>query len=441
MSKSPLTVSLKSASLAGSAAVLALAAGAAPAHAAGFYLQEQSVRGLGRAYSGEAADTGAESLWWNPAAIAGVQGIEAYAGANVVFSDSEVTDRGSTIQRPGQPAPGPVGGQGVAYDPLETGAIPNLDAAWRLNDRIALGLAVSAPFDFTTQYAPVSFVRYQALTSRLLDLDIQPTIAVRINRYLDVGAGFDAQYAKSALSAALPNLSSALPDGVNTLRGDGWNYGWTVGAQLHPTDRFTLGVSYRSQIDHALGGTVAVSGLLGPLAAQNGVVAGQARFDTPWIAVVGARYILDPHWALNAQVQRVGWSAFRDIRVSTPLGVTVIPEGYHDTTTAALGVDYTINPRITLRGGVAYDPTPTPNLGRDARVPDGDRWMYSLGATVRPDPRVELMAAISYISLKNSSIDEASTAYAGTPVATPLSYDAAISGHAVILASGVKFKF
>jgi len=38
-----------------SAASLALTTTAA---AAGFYLQEQSVRGLGRAYSGEAADTG-----------------------------------------------------------------------------------------------------------------------------------------------------------------------------------------------------------------------------------------------------------------------------------------------------------------------------------------------------------------------------------------------
>src|SRR5919199_1657852 len=44
---------------------------AAPADAAGFYLQEQSVRGWGRANSGEVADRGPDSLWWNPAAIGG----------------------------------------------------------------------------------------------------------------------------------------------------------------------------------------------------------------------------------------------------------------------------------------------------------------------------------------------------------------------------------
>ena len=31
--------------------------------------------------------------------------------------------------------------------------------------------------------------------------------------------------------------------------------------------------------------------------------------------------------------------------------------------------------------GVQYDPTPTPDEARTARVPDGDRWLYSAGAT------------------------------------------------------------
>ncbi|MCK9195151.1 MAG: outer membrane protein transport protein, partial [Nevskia sp.] len=37
------------------------------AQAGGFYLPDQSVKAIGRAYSGEAADQGPESLWWNPA--------------------------------------------------------------------------------------------------------------------------------------------------------------------------------------------------------------------------------------------------------------------------------------------------------------------------------------------------------------------------------------
>ena len=48
----------------GGLAVL-MASVAAPAFAGSFYLQEQSVRGAGRAFSGEAADRGTGSMWWN----------------------------------------------------------------------------------------------------------------------------------------------------------------------------------------------------------------------------------------------------------------------------------------------------------------------------------------------------------------------------------------
>lgn len=413
---------------------------AGPATGAGFYLQEQSVKGLGRAYSGEAADVGAESLWWNPAAIAEVDGIEIYAGAHLVISDTDVSDLGSTIQRPGQ-APAPVGGAPDARNPLRPGLVPNLDAAWRLNEHLALGLAVSAPFDFTTKYGADSFTRYEALTSRLVDLDVQPTLAVHVNRYLDLGAGFDAQYAKATLSSALPNLSPLLPDGFNSLTGRGWNYGWTVGAQVHPVGGLSLGASYRSKIDHQLNGSVTIAGLLGPLAGLNGTLPGVARFSTPWLVVVGARYAVDSHWTLNAQLQRVGWSAFDAIRVQTPAGLTAIAQGYHDTTTEAVGVDYTINPRWTVRAGLAHDPTPTPDDGRSARVPDGDRILATVGATVRPSRRLEVDAALGYVHLQRSPINAPATAYAGTPVVTPIVYDGSSGGHAFILSSGVKFKF
>src|SRR5262245_11330370 len=78
---------------------LAATALAAEARAGGFYLQEQSVRGTGRAYSGEVADTGVASLWWNPAAIAR-SGREAYLGLHGVIVDGRIDNTGSTITYP-----------------------------------------------------------------------------------------------------------------------------------------------------------------------------------------------------------------------------------------------------------------------------------------------------------------------------------------------------
>ena len=65
---------------------------ASAAEAGGFYLKEQSVRGIGRSNSGEVADQGAASLWWNPAAIAGIERAEATFGATGIRPLGRVSD-------------------------------------------------------------------------------------------------------------------------------------------------------------------------------------------------------------------------------------------------------------------------------------------------------------------------------------------------------------
>ena len=89
-------MSLSRTSLAAGVALLALAA-ASQASASAFYLQEQSVRGTGRAYSGEVADKGVGSLWWNPASIAGIERSEGYVGLNLIQVNSKVVNDGSSI--------------------------------------------------------------------------------------------------------------------------------------------------------------------------------------------------------------------------------------------------------------------------------------------------------------------------------------------------------
>ena len=81
----------------GLALTTALLAGvAAPAMAGSFYVQEQSTRGQGRANAGVGADKGVQSLWWNPAAIAGTQR-ELYVGMHGLVLDSDVDNTGSTL--------------------------------------------------------------------------------------------------------------------------------------------------------------------------------------------------------------------------------------------------------------------------------------------------------------------------------------------------------
>jgi long-chain fatty acid transport protein len=263
----------------GTAAILLLLA-SQPAFASGFYLQEQSVRGWGRANSGEVADGGPASLWWNPAAIGWDERSSASFGATAIVPNGRVEDAGTQIDRPGV-APVPVGGTPVQRDPVQKGVLPASAAALRLTDTLALGLAISSPYSFTTDYDPDGWQRYSAIRTRLITLDVQPSIAWAPSDRISIGAALNIEYSDAFLSNALPNLAPGSPDARLRLTGSGIDLGWSVGAQLRPAPTVTLGIAYKSAIEHKLKGDVSISGLLGPLAARNRESDIIATFSTP----------------------------------------------------------------------------------------------------------------------------------------------------------------
>ncbi|MEA3052959.1 MAG: long-chain fatty acid transport protein [Sphingomonadales bacterium] len=411
-----------------------------PADAAGFYLQEQSVRGWGRANSGEVADRGPASLWWNPASIGGATEAEASFGATAIFPAGKVNDAGTLIDRPVVP-PAPVGGISSLSDPIQRGVAPNNAFALPLSDRIAIGLAVSAPFSFTSDYDPSGWQRYSAIRSRLITLDIQPSLAVAATDWLSVGAALNIEYSDAWLSNALPNLAPGSPDARLRLTGNGWDLGWSAGVQLRPAERVTIGLAYKSAVEHKLEGPVDISGLAGPLAARNINAPTTARFTTPWQLTAGARIGVTPGLTLNAQAVRFGWSKFDSIDIGAPLSSAIV-QNYKDTWSVAFGLDQELGKKLTLRAGIQIDPTPTRDSFRNPRVPDGDRIDYNVGASYRLSKRIAVDAAAGYTDLENGPIGRDERFYAGTPAQTDVLTDGrAQDQHVIVLAMGGRISF
>ena len=423
------------------ATVSVLAGGiATSANAAAFYLQEQSVRGAGRAFSGEVADQGAASLWWNPASIGGMTGGDAAVGVSEIMPRGDVHNKGTLIVRPGQ-APAPVGGDADSYNPINNGTLPSGQIAYGITHQLAFGLSVSAPYSFTTNYDSTSWVRYTADKTHLQTVDIQPSLAFAITPEISIGAGVNAEHVKASLSNFLPNLSPLLPDGHQTLKGNGWDWGWTVGAQFHAGSAVTFGLSYKSSVKHKLDGNVITAGLLGPIAGQNGTIPTTAEFRTPWQAMIGLRAKVTPALTLNAEINRFGWSKFDTIKLGAPLNVA-IPENYGNSWSYAGGLDYAVSPGVTLRAGIQRDESPTRDSHRDARVPDSNRWNFAAGGSFDLTKSVGIDAAVNYIKFKDASIDRTTAAYAGSPVQTPILVNGTLqNAHALVLSIGAHVKF
>ena len=416
----------------------------APAQAGAFYIQEQSTRASGRAFSGEVADTGPESLWWNPASVATTPA-EAYGSLSGISPHTSIDNIDSTLTLPVPPAglTIPVGGEPHAQNPILQGIVGAGGYARPIGDRFAVAVSVNTPFELVTKYRSNSFARFDALKSRLDTADIQVTGAVKALSWVDIGVGVDAVYTSARLTQALPNLVPGSPDGLSNVTGDGWNAGWNIGVLFHPTaDKWTVGASYRSSVRHDVSGDVVVSGLLGPLAAANVITHGSANFKTPWLATVGARYPLSPKLTLEAQIQETGWSEFKTINITFPGVNQVFPQNYRDTTNVSVGADYSpYGPILTFRGGVQWSPTPTPDIGRTLRVPDGDRILIAAGAELTFSEHLTVEAAFEYIDVLNSRVNNQAVFFQGTPALTVANYTASVEANAVVFTGGARWKF
>jgi long-chain fatty acid transport protein len=93
------------------------------------------------------------------------------------------------------------------------------------------------------------------------------------------------------------------------------------------------------------------------------------------------------------------WSSLREIRIefANPDPDSVEDFSWDNTRFWSIGAEYKLSEAFTLRGGYAYDETPTTFATRTPRLPDEDRRWYSIGLTWNMSEKVEINAAYARI--------------------------------------------
>lgn len=370
----------------------------APAYAGGFYLQEQSAMETGRAFSGGAASAdNASTVFFNPAALTELEGVNIDISANVLFIDSSQSNNNSVRSVPGQPDFVAIGGNDGGNPFSQPIAIPAAFVTGQVSNSVWLGLGISSPFGVVVEYDEGFFGRYDSLRSDLFTVNIQPTLAVKVNDKFSIGGGIDAQYIDVTLSNAIPNVSPLQADGFLKVSGDDWSFGWNLGV-FAKVKSAQLGAHYRSRMKHKLDGKYSVSGLLGPLDAGNVELPTKAPITLPDIATLSVTLGVNKPVRFHGTVRRYNWSVFDKIDIR-PEGIDplISQQNYRDTWSAAFSVAYDISRRTTIRGGAMYDETPTVRSLRTTRVPDGDRVWLTLGASYYVTETIALNFSYAHI--------------------------------------------
>lgn len=387
------------------AALLALGSGAASA--AGFQLLEQNASGIGNAYAGSAAVAeNASTIFFNPAGMTNLPGTALSLGLAVVRPSFKFANTASSN------APAATGGDGG--DAGDWAAIPNAYLSTALGKDLHFGIGLSAPFGLKTEYDQDWAGRFQATKFDLKSMNLNPSLAWRVNDVVSLGAGVSWQRFEAVYERQAAVLNAVTQATQVKLDADDDSWGWNVGATFKLGGNTRIGTSYRSAIKHTLEGTLTSTNQ-----AVSPNVNAKADVKLPDTFILSVAQQLDERWEMLGDISWTGWGSIQKINIVRTSGAAAgstaqsLDANFRDTWRVALGANYKVSDAWKMKYGIAYDQTPVKSAAeRLVSLPDNNRLWLSVGTQWTPAKASVVDLGLAYLHVKDTDIDSNQSAQA-----------------------------
>ena len=384
--KSPLSIAL----------ISALMATTNTAMAAGFQIGEHSAAGIGRANAGDGAIADdASVIASNPALMTQLK--QPTLTAALTYVEPDVTVDGTKT-----------GGTEVAQDEIVPSVtIPSIFYVHPINDKISVGIAAFTNFGLESQYDDNFTGSEFADTASVTTININPSIAYKLNDNVSLGFGLNYLIAEAEFS------SSVAGNDLLALEGDGTDYGWNAGVSWQASQDTMIGLSYRSGFEIKLTGDASSD----IVAAYNGD--GELVLDLPEMANLSIAHQLNDQLLLSASIDYTNWSTFEKLEgeIEGVGTVHIKDENWTEAYRYSVGASYQLNPTVMVRTGIAYDESPVEAEYRTLSIPDSNRVWYSAGANFAINDKTDIDVAYAYIDGEEVDVTETSsigTTFTGT---------------------------
>lgn len=383
--------------------------------AAGFKVNEQGAKAMGMANAFVAQADDPSALYYNPAGIAFLKGIQVNLGSLVIAVPQ--TDFTGTTPLTGNPPLG-TGTTSVAESSKRDIFIaPTLYATYTMESLpLSFGLGINSIYPLAKSWDDSGAFRNQVTNIAIKPINFQPTVAYRFDSLnLAVAAGIDVTHAivslqKSPYSSTIDGNPNSSPQGAFELGnlgvdGTGTDVGYNFGLKWKPRNDLSFGVAYRSEITLHISGdanflatTPTGLGAIGYTPAQISALGSAAAYyraratstattdiTLPDSLSVGVAWMPTDKVTLEFDAERTGWSAFDKLQVNfdspqfAAFNNQPSPKNWKDVWCYKIGGQYALNEMTDLRVGYAFDESPVPNETLGAELPDSDRHNVTLG--------------------------------------------------------------
>ena len=378
------------------AAIMALSSNL---NAAGFRLAEQDAKATGMGNSFVAVADNASAVWYNPAAITGLEGTNLSLGTVMVAPSMEHKNVDGTKDKI----------KNVLHIP------PHFYATHKLNDNVSLGLGVNVPFGLSTEWDKnTAETRALATKSEVKAVNANLNGAYKMNDKFSFAAGVD----YVTLNATLNKKIEISALGVNieqTLKGDGHGVGYNAGALYKHSDNLSFGANYHSKVKVSIDGkmNIPTPTTISPIVNDTKTTDQDASTDItlPDMLEIGAAYKSSDKWLFSAEADYTNWTTYRSIVVdytqdNGAAAQKIDTKNWKSVWAFRLGSEYKYSDAWKLRAGAFYDMNPVKEKYLESRVPDTDRVAFSVGAGYTKG-NITVDASYMYLMFIERKVDSA----------------------------------
>lgn len=378
--------------------------------AGGFQINEHGARpmGMGGAFTAVAND--ASAIYWNGANLVNVCGTNFVVGTALIAPSTTLMPATSL---------GALGFNTTEQKMKSQIFFPShFFASHKITSDFAAGLGFTSPFGLGTKWEDDFTGRYLALETELQVFTISPVLAYRLMEGLSVSAGLVYSFANVKIARNIK--LSATTDGLIDMEGDDNSaFGFNLGLMYKPTECFSAGVSFHSQVEYNFEGTVTSAPAL-PILPSGDI---KADLTTPMNLAVGLAYQFTPKFLMSADFQYVGWESYDSLTIVFANGTqSSSPREYENSFITRLGASYQVSDNLGLLAGVYYDKNPVKSERINPSLPESDRLGLSFGLDYDITKSFGVQLSYLYIHSFEMTVDDSKEYMltAGVPEAVKL---------------------
>lgn len=369
-------------------------------------LQGQKQTGMGHTGTGLLLDNA--SILFNPGAVSFLDSLR-----GISFGSSFIMPRTTYL------APYP--GVYTANIEHHTGTPVTLYAVYKFKKSAKwnLGLGIYNPFGSRVEWADDWAGNALMREMDLKTFFIQPTFSYKVSDKLGIGAGFIYATGSFSLRKGIPIQDSLGNYGEGKLSGKANGYGFNAGIYYKATDKFSIGIDYRSRVKVKIDGGSAEFEVPPSLADYFPNTTFSTGIKLPQVATLGFGYVLNNKIKLALDVNYIGWKSYDSLIIDFADNTEKLEDIhsarlYHNSFIFRIGGQYKLNEKWTVRLGTYYDMSPVQAGYLTPETPDADKIGITAGASFNVTKKIHIDVSLLYIEGMKRTDTNKETDFGGT---------------------------